>query len=474
MSELKKPQHIYFMGICGTAMASLACLFKEQGYLVTGSDENIYPPMSDQLERLEIPILKGYKRDNLNPRPDLVIVGNVISAHFEEVIYMKELGLKYMSLPQALSEYFIKDRSSIMVCGTHGKTTSCSFLISLLRQCEKEFGYLIGGIDKNDKTSFCLPSKKASYFLVEGDEYDTSFFDKKPKFLHYKPYYVILTSIEFDHADIYDNLEQIKDSFKLLLKKINPKGVLVFNAQDDHVCELVSLSSCERQVSYGISKGDYQIRNLKDESELTSFDVIYKGEKLTTLSLQLFGIHNALNALGTFALGHFLGWNVSDLKQALKNSQGPKRRQDILGEPQGITVMEDFAHHPTAVNLTLTSLRKKYPKKKIFCVFEPRSATSRRKIFQDDYVNAFDKKADEILIYKAFNQEKIPKENRFSSKQLVEDLKKRGNRSSFFSNTKDIIDFLCKKAAPSDLILLMSNGGFSGLYQNLLKALDKK
>jgi UDP-N-acetylmuramate: L-alanyl-gamma-D-glutamyl-meso-diaminopimelate ligase len=466
--QLKTGSHIHLMGICGTAMASLAGLLKDRGFKITGSDSNPYPPMSTQLEGLGIQIQKGYKKENLNPKPDFVIVGNVISAGNEEAQELLRLEIPYTSLPKAMGEFIIENRESICISGTHGKTTTTSMMAWVAQSLGVEPGFLIGGIAKNFSKSFQNP--KGNFFVIEGDEYDTAFFDKVPKFIHYRPKHVIFTSCEFDHADIYKDLDAVKSAFAQLMKLVPVDGTLLSCAEEANVMELRSQSSTKKNYTYGLKKGDYQAQVQAVTENGTDFSVKFQGEDLGEFHVTLTGDYNVLNTVAVVGLSHQLGWDLNKVRAALKSFEGVKRRQEVLGEPKGILVIEDFAHHPTAVRETVKGIKSKYKGRKVFGVFEPRSATSRRKVFQKDYVEAF-KECDETMLAKAFDQSKIDSENRFSSEELVSDLQKCGKSAAAFDNADQIVASLKEKARKGDLILIMSNGGFDGIYQKLMTAL---
>ncbi|MGZ3747451.1 MAG: UDP-N-acetylmuramate:L-alanyl-gamma-D-glutamyl-meso-diaminopimelate ligase [Pseudobdellovibrionaceae bacterium] len=466
---LKPKSHIHLMGICGTAMASLAGLLKDRGFKVTGSDLNPYPPMSTQLESLGIPIMKGYKAENLHPNPDFVIVGNVISANNEEAQELLKLKLPHTSLPKAMGEFIIADKQCINISGTHGKTTTTSLMSWVAEVCGEKPGFLIGGIAKNFSKSFRNPEKK--FFIIEGDEYDTAFFDKVPKFIHYKPRHVILTSVEFDHADIYKDLDAVKAAFRQLISLVPEEGTLIACADDANVMELFKESKCRNSFTYGLKGGDFKAKILRETTEGIEFQVGFKNESLGSYFVKMSGEYNILNATAVVALSKILGFPMDKVKEALQTFEGVKRRQEILGEPQGILVIEDFAHHPTAVRETVKGIQKKYPGRKVFSVFEPRSATSRRKVFQQDYVEAF-KGSHAVMLAEAFDQSKIDAENRFSSHELIEDLKKTGVTAEVFSSAEAIVKALKSQAQRGDVVLIMSNGGFDGIYTKLLGALS--
>jgi len=468
--NLKPGSHIHLMGICGTAMASLAGLLKDRGFKITGSDQNPYPPMSTQLESLGIQIQKGYKKENLNPKPDFVIVGNVISASNEEAQELMKLEIPYTSLPKAMGEFIIENRQSICISGTHGKTTTTSMMAWVAQCLGVDPGFLIGGIAKNFSKSFQNP--KGNFFVIEGDEYDTAFFDKVPKFVHYRPKHVIFTSCEFDHADIYKDLQAVKDAFGRLMKLVPQDGTLMACAEEKNVMELRSQCTAKKNFTYGLTKGDYQAHVQKVSESGTDFAVKFQGKDLGSFHVTLTGDYNVLNTVAVVGLAHQLGWDLAKVRSALQSFEGVKRRQEVLGEPRGVLVIEDFAHHPTAVRETVKGIKSKYKGRKLFGVFEPRSATSRRKVFQKDYVDAF-QECDEILLAKAFDQSKIDSENRFSSEELIEDLRSTKKSANVYDNVDQIVADLSAKTHAGDLILIMSNGGFDGIYQKLLTALGR-
>lgn len=467
--DLKSGSHVHLMGICGTAMASLAGLLKDRGFKVTGSDSNPYPPMSTQIEGLGIKIMKGYKAENLNPKPDFVIVGNVISANNEEAQELAKLKIPYTSLPKAMGEFIIENRESVVISGTHGKTTTTSMMAWVAENAGVKPGFLIGGIPKNFAQSFKNP--EGNYFIIEGDEYDTAFFDKVPKFVHYRPKHVVLTSVEFDHADIYKDLQAVKDSFAKLMHLIPENGTLLACAEDANVMELRKLAKCKNSFSYGFgANADFKAKILFQNEKGLAFEVHHKGEILGPYNMQITGDYNVLNATAVVAMSKLLGFSENRIQIAMESFEGVKRRQEILGEPNGILVIEDFAHHPTAVRETVKGIQKKYPGRKVFSIFEPRSATSRRKVFQQDYVQAF-KGSHEVLLAKAFDQSKIDEGNRFSSHELVEDLNKSGVTAEDFDSADLIVSALKARAKRGDVILIMSNGGFDGIYTKLLQSL---
>jgi len=472
IKNLKPGSTIHLMGICGTAMASLAGLLQDRGFKVTGSDLNPYPPMSTQIERLGIQILRPYKKENLHPAPDFVVVGNVISANNEEAIEMNRLNLPYCSLPQAMGEVIIAERDCFVVAGTHGKTTTTSLMAWTAEVSGLKPGFLIGGIPKNFSQSFKNPD--ANTFVIEGDEYDTAYFDKVPKFIYYRPKNVILTSVEFDHADIYKDFDAVKAAFYRLMKLVPQNGSLVYWGDDKNVSEIASTTTAGRKHSYGFGAANDYVAAITSETEsATEFRISYKGQSVGEFKTTLTGKYNILNAAAVIAQSHIQGWSVASVQKAMESFQGVKRRQEILGEYSGVLLIEDFAHHPTAVKETVKAIQSRYKNRKVFSVFEPRSATSRRKVFQKDYVDAFTE-AHETLIAKPFDQGKIAETDRFSTEELVADLKAKGCSAEVYVSADSIVEEIGKKAKSSDVVLIMSNGGFDGIYEKLISKLKSR
>lgn len=475
MTKVRPGSHIHLMGICGTAMASLAGLLKDRDYVVTGSDANPYPPMSTQLEYLKIPVMNGYRAENLNPKPDFVIVGNVISRNNPEAQEMVRLQIPFTSLPNALGEWIIQEKESIVISGTHGKTTTTSMTAWLLESAGLKPGFLIGGVPKNFPVSFRNPA--GNHFVIEGDEYDTAYFDKVPKFIHYRPQHVVLTSIEFDHADIYKDLDHVKSAFAQLVNLIPADGHLFFHTADENIQDVLTQQkskmklSQDRIISYGMGTGDLQCRLISENADGIEFEINLHGKTLGQFHTIMSGSYNLLNFTAAIGVSHQLGISRDVIAEGVRSFGGVKRRQEILGEPGGILVIEDFAHHPTAVKETISGLKSKYPERKMFAVFEPRSATSRRRVFQKDYVAAFSK-AECVILAKAYDQTKLDEEDRFSSEELIDDLKMQKKNAHVFENADQIVQQLNSQAKAGDLILIMSNGGFDGIYKKLLASLE--
>jgi UDP-N-acetylmuramate: L-alanyl-gamma-D-glutamyl-meso-diaminopimelate ligase len=456
------------MGICGTGMASLAGILKEEGFQVKGSDQGVYPPMSEFLHNLSIPVFKGYKPGHLHPHPDLVIVGNVITKDNPEAVELARLKIPYLSLPQALKHFAFKGKRSIVVSGTHGKTTTSSLIAWILENSGVNPGFMIGGIPSNFGQNFKLG--QGPYFVLEGDEYDTAFFDKGPKFLHYDPWIVILTSIEFDHADIYRDLEHVISSFRKLIRIIPPDGLIIANGEDPIISSEIAEAGCP-VITYGLSGGEkWSLGNVKAVDNSTLVEILKGGEDYGTLSTSMYGSHNISNLLSAVVLGDYLEIPFNAISKAVEGFKGVKRRQEIIGETKGILVLDDFAHHPTAVRKTIEAVKEKYRDRRTVAVFEPRSNTSRRNVFQELYARSFDK-ADMVMIPEPPMMERVPEKERFSSKTLVKDLENNGRKAFYFPDTEALLKAIISEVREGDIILFMSNGGFDNLPCRLFESL---
>lgn len=464
-------RHVHIMGICGTGMAALAGMLKARGLEVTGSDENVYPPMSDFLAASNIPVLSGYSADNLQPGPDLVVVGNVIRATNPEAAELARQGIPYVSMPQALGSFFLQDHSSLVVAGTHGKTTTSSILASVLHHAGASPGFMIGGIVEVFSRNFALG--QGPHFVVEGDEYDTAFFDKGSKFLHYRPDCAIITSIEFDHADIFSDLDMIKDSFRRFVSLLPETGTLVVYGDDPEVAEVVRHAAC-RIVYYGTGVHcDWRIKDFRPAGLSSTFLVEHQQQPHGTFTIPMPGIHNVLNATSVIALLHHLGFEREAVAGGLTSFQGVKRRQQIRGEVNNIMVIDDFAHHPTAVSQTVSALKNAWPDRRLTVVFEPRTNSSRRSIFQQQYTKAF-ADADVVLVREHVPLENVPEEKQFSSGRLTEELVAQGQSARYFSDTTAILDYLEENCVPGDVVAVLSNGGFDNIHDRLLARLTRK
>jgi UDP-N-acetylmuramate: L-alanyl-gamma-D-glutamyl-meso-diaminopimelate ligase len=461
-------RHIHVMGICGTGMAALAGMLKERGFRVTGSDQNVYPPMSDFLAASAIPVQEGYRPENLSPRPDLVVVGNVIRAVNPEAVGLAELRIPYVSMPQALGHFFLQDHVSLVVAGTHGKTTTSSLLASALHHTGRAPGFMIGGIVQEFRRNFALGGGK--YFVVEGDEYDTAFFDKGSKFLHYRPDFAIITSIEFDHADIFADLEVIKKAFSRFAALVPPHGAIVACADDPVVREIVGRVTCP-VVRYGTGEDcQWQVSDFRARGLSSTFTVRAGGARYGEFYLPMPGLYNALNATAVIALLHTLGLGPAEIGKGLASFQGVKRRQQVRGEVNGITVIDDFAHHPTAVRETVRALKAAWPERRLLVVFEPRTNSSRRAVFQEQYAGAFPQ-GELIVVREHVPLDSVPPEQQFSSARLVQDLRAAGKDAHYFADTGEILDFLAVSARPGDVVAILSNGGFDNIHERLLARL---
>lgn len=464
----EKIEHIHIMGICGTGMAALAGMLRDSGHTITGSDSHVYPPMSTYLDKLEICVSNGYGAANLTPTPDLVIVGNVITRKNPEAIALSTLDTPYLSFPQALAHFFIQSRSSLVISGTHGKTTTCSLLASSLFHAELDPTFMIGGLVSEFGTNFRLG--KGDYFVAEGDEYDTAFFDKESKFLHYQPQIAVITSIEFDHADIFDDLEAVKNAFRKFVALIPEDGVLIANFDDQNVVEIAKTAKCSI-LSYGLKKSyNWSFTTCNTANGKTEFEVIKDGAPWGSLCVAMTGTHNCLNTLAVCAIMDVIGVSREAMNKGLSCFKGVKRRQEVRGIVGDITVIDDFAHHPTAVRETLAALKIGYPGKRLVAVFEPRTNSSRRTIFQKDYIEAF-AAADLALI-----REPLPivgfEDDLFSSATLAKEIQEQLHvDAKAFSNTDEILRQLKMSLQPGDVVAILSNGGFDNIHERLLKQL---
>lgn len=489
--KAKPGAHIHFMGICGTAMASLAGLIHSRGYKVTGSDQNVYPPMSTQLQSLGIAIMNGYKKENLaigtSDEPDLVIVGNVISRQYEEAQALLASEIPFTSLPQAMGALVIEDRHSIVVAGTHGKTTTTSINAYVADRLGLQPGFMIGGIPKNFGQSYRNPI--GNWFVIEGDEYDTAFFDKVPKFIHYRPKSVILNSVEFDHADIYKDLEHVKQAFMRLIDLIPKNGTLVACEDEETIRDLLSRrkdlleSKRVRVITFGLERGQYRARYVSSvpvqvEGQLetatrlgTRFELLRPDAGSVVVEIPMIGSYNVKNATATIALWESLGYDAEKLAPLLKGFAGVKRRQEVLGAPGGVTIIEDFAHHPTAVRETIKTVQDQYPDSDVFSIFEARSATSRRNVFQDEYADSFiSAKTQHLILPPPFNLQSLPEDQRFDIDKLLNTIRRAGVDAKVLPDVSAIVADVQARAKSGDVILVMSNGGFDGIYQKLLSA----
>jgi UDP-N-acetylmuramate: L-alanyl-gamma-D-glutamyl-meso-diaminopimelate ligase len=461
-------QTIHLIAVCGTGMGALACMLRDLGFEVSGSDQKVYPPMSTFLEQKGIRIMNGYRAENVNHSPDLVVVGNVISRDNPEVMQVHRMGLLFCSMPQALNHFVARGKETLLVSGTHGKTTTSSILAWILHEAGHDPSFMIGGLLKNFDSNYRLGD--GPYFVVEGDEYDTAFFDKVPKFFHYNPQIAVTTSVEFDHADIFNDLDHVKQAFSHFISGLAESSLLLAFDGDKNIDQLVGGAVCRIERYGRQNDSPWQLGDISLEPPWTTFEVMKNGRPFATFKTRLFGEHNLLNALSVIAIADHLNIPLPIIASALESFAGIKRRQEVRGQKRQITVMDDFAHHPTAVRETVRAVKSMASDGRLIAVFEPRTATSMRSVFQNEYAQAFDM-ADLICIRQPPQVRKIPEGQEFSSEQLVSDLKDRGKPAHFFTDTDAIIDFLIRNARPADLVLIMSNGGFDNIHQRLLDSL---
>jgi UDP-N-acetylmuramate: L-alanyl-gamma-D-glutamyl-meso-diaminopimelate ligase len=471
MLTIKDIRRIHFIGICGTGMATLAAMMKDSGLEVSGADDSAYPPMSDFLSQKGIRICKGFSADNLRPGPDLVVVGNALSRGNPEIEYILNFKIPYTSLPEALKEFFLRGKSSIVITGTHGKTTTTSMISWVLHAAGLSPSLFVGGISENFQSSYLLGGGK--HFVIEGDEYDSAFFDKGPKFMHYLPEAAIVGNVEFDHADIYPDLDSIRLQFQRFVNLIPERGFLAVGADSPVALEVTRKAFC-RTETFGMSdNNDWSVANPGLENGRFCFDVKYQRKLFRRLSLSLHGNFNARNALAATAVLHRLGVPEDDIREGMAGFRGVRRRLQCLAEVDGIRVFEDFAHHPTAVRETLQTVREVYRPRKLWAIYEPRSATSRRNVFQKEIAAAL-ALADCIALPALYRPEKVPEGERLDIARLVNDLKAMGRAAWNLDTVGGIIQKVCADSGSGDLILIMSNGGFGGIFEKLPAALKER
>jgi len=477
-------KHVHFLGICGTAMGAVASAMARQGYVVTGTDANVYPPMSTFLENEGIQIFQGYNPANIPADTDLVVIGNAMSRGNIEVEAVLEKRLRYMSLPETMKEFFLWGKRNLVVTGTHGKTTTTSMLAWMLEANGRNPSFMIGGIARNlgrggrfTDSEFCV---------LEGDEYDTSFFDKRSKFLHYLPEVVIINNIEMDHADIYANVEEIKLSFKRLLRAVPRNGIVFINADCPNCADVRACAATElrmvKLVSVGMAEdADIRITDLEPRTDGSSFTLTCKpapeGEESAPCPLcgerfnvPMIGDFNVRNAAMAACAAAFSGLSPDEIRTALDHFEGVARRQEVRGTVNGVTVVDDFAHHPTAIRLAIAGLRQRFPKSRLWVLFEPRSNTTIRNLFQNELAESL-AEADFAVISPIENHKRLTPEQRLDEDKLLADIKAAGTDAYVGKNVDDIVAHVVTHVHPNDVILVMSNGGFGGIHNKLLIAL---
>ena len=457
---------IHLVAACGTGMGTLACILKEMGYQVTGSDQNIYPPMSDFLAEKGIKLFSGFDPQNLAHGPDLVIIGNAVPRENLEAKAVLAQKIPYLSMPQAVNQFIAKGKKIILVTGTHGKTTTSSIMAHLLETAGLAPSFLVGGILRDFNSSFQIGS--GDYMVIEGDEYDTAFFDKGPKFMHYDPHITIMTGVEFDHADIFRDIEHIKEIFSTFVQKIAPTSHIIACMEDENLNQILEGYTTKVE-TYG-QGGDWQFFDHSQRFSRTQAR-IQGPDRRFDIETGLVGRHNLMNTLACVAVARKLGIPDTLVQKALATFSGVKRRQEIRGVKRGITVMDDFAHHPSAVRETLAAVKPFYKNGRVIAVFEPRTNTSMRRFFQATYPEAF-LAADKTLICNPCVKKNIPKEQRFSPGQLVADINGMGGEAYHFETPDSVLDYLIPQLRKNDLVLIMSNGGFDNIHARLLARLE--
>ena len=489
MKGMRELGWVHFIAVGGTGMGSLAGLVAARGIRVTGSDRGLYPPMSTALSEWGIPVVEGFGPGNLEDadgaRPDLVVIGNAVRPDNPEARAAIQSGLAYSSFSDALFELAIRGKHSIVVSGTHGKTTTTNLTAYLLAAVGRDPSFLVGGISLDFGGSF--REGHGQHFVVEGDEYDTAFFDKTPKFLHYHPQTLIVTSVEFDHADIYRDLDHVKSAFRELVEQMPVAGRVVAAWDHPGVREVVADAPCE-VVRYGLEPADadgshgcadgseWLARELRSDAAGTSFELVVKGRGSFEARIPMHGRFNVENVLAALAAVDAVGVPPAESLPVLSEVRSVKRRQEVRGEADGVTVIDDFAHHPTAVRASIEALRARYAGRRLVAVFEPRTNTSRRRVFQDDYVRAFDG-ADEVAVFRVPEQPIYSATGRvtelFSADELVRALRGRGLPARAFAEVEEIVAHVAREHRSGDVVIVMSNGSFDNIWEKLLRALQR-
>ena len=473
-------RRVHLVGVAGTGMGSFAGMLKSAGYEVTGSDQNVYPPMSEMLRARAIPVLTPYDPANLDiVKPDLVVIGNVIRRVNPEATEVRARRLPQMSFPAALGAFFLRDRHSVVVAGTHGKTTTTALLGHVLTVAGRDPSFLVGGVARNYDASFRLGA--GPDFVVEGDEYDTAYFDKGPKFLHYRPRTAVLTSVEFDHADIFRDLPHYEAAFERFVRLLPPEGCLAVSAAHPNALRIARTSSA-RVVTYGLASGsgaslgapgaDYAARDLVHGAEGVRFVVLERGRPMGLATLPGGGAHNVENALGVVAAARALGLELEEISRGLATFTGVRRRQEVRGEVGGVLVVDDFAHHPTAVHATIGAMRARFPGRRLWAVFEPRSNTSRRRLHQEAYVEAL-AGAPCVALKVPDPHDMVPTDQRLDADQVVAGLRARDVDARTEADVDRLVTAVAGGVRPGDVVLVMSNGAFGGFVDRLLAALGR-
>ncbi len=457
---------VHFVGICGTAMASTAAALKQRGFAVTGSDQNVYPPMSTFLAGRQIEVMNGYGERNLAHQPDLVVIGNAISRGNPEAEFVLDHKLRYCSLPELLKEFFIRGKRPLVITGTHGKTTTTSLLAWVFEHNGLNPSFLIGGIPNN--LSQGARFTDSEWFIIEGDEYDTAFFDKRSKFVHYLPEVAIINNVEFDHADIFPDLAAIQKSFSHFIRLVPRNGLLLANGDDPNLAPLLNVTHCPvKRFGLGADNAVHAF-NLRLGATASEFEI-----PSFKFHLNLVGELNVRNALAVVACAKHCGLSNKQIQSAFDTFKGIKRRMEVRGVSGGVTVVDDFGHHPTAIRETMRALRIKYPHQKIWAIFEPRSNTTRRNVFQSELVTAF-AEADAVIVSEVARLEQLPPGERLDPARLMADLESAGKPSAYLPDADAIVAHVGRQAQGGDVVCVFSNGGFGGIHGKLLERLGKK
>ncbi len=458
---------IHLIGICGTAMATLAVMLQDRGYRVQGSDQHVYPPMSDFLAARDITVLDGFDGERIDDSLDLVVIGNAVSRGNPEVEATLDRKIRYRSLPEMVRETFLWERRSLVVAGTHGKTTTTSLLAWVLTAGGRDPSFLVGGVTGNFGSSYRLGA--GPEFVIEGDEYDSAFFDKTAKFLKYVPDVVVLGNLEFDHADIYADVDGIRQAMARLVSLLPSRGRLMVGGDDPEALALGRAAPCPVE-TFGLGeRAQWRAREVVADVGSTRFVVTHDGQTEATVTLPLVGAFNVRNALAAFAVARHVGLDGESIARALSEFQGVRRRLEVRGRARDVTVFDDFAHHPTAVRETLAGVRAAHPDRRIWALFEPRSATACRRVFQRDFERAFDA-ADEVIIGRVFRAS-LPDEERLSETELVDGISRGGPCARHLPDVSAIVETVGAEAGAGDLVVVMSNGAFGGIHQKLLDRL---
>jgi len=466
MSMFSEIKSVHFVGICGTAMASAAAALKEKGYDVTGSDQAVYPPMSTFLAERRIAVTDGYSERNLAHKPDLVVIGNAISRGNPEAEFTLDHKLRFCSLPDLLREFFIRGKRCLVVTGTHGKTTTTSLLTWVFEHNGLKPSYLIGGIPTNLGQGARFTDSE--WFIIEGDEYDTAFFDKRSKFIHYLPEVAIINNVEFDHADIFADLAAVQKTFSHFIRIVPRNGLLLGNGDDPNLAPLLNVNFCPVK-RFGLGEANaVRATNLRLGPSASEFEI-----PSAKFHINLVGELNVRNALAVVAAAKHCGLSNKQIQSAFDTFKGIKRRMEVRGISGGVTVIDDFGHHPTAIRETLRALRVKYAREKIWAIFEPRSNTTRRNVFQSELAAAF-ADADGVVVSQIARLELLKPEERLSPEQLMQDLKTAGKNAAYLSDVDAIVTHAGSQVQPGDVVVVFSNGGFGGIHGRLLERFGRR